>query len=225
MISVFGVVSFVVAAICIIVIFQQSRVMTRRTPVDQGLSDLEALVRQRLELLYTLSPPDTELFFLVDQCIDKDFDTILNSMPLIEEAVAETPLSKIEGPLPEKNDSKAILSKAAEPQPPNQKAALSESSESQVSTQKAAVTKSSELDVSTANIGNSISKLNKSIEAYNDYITTNSTGVMMALLLGIKTLDSITQLYPQSIQDETAQLDNVTQHEDSKHHEDNKHAE
>ena len=140
MISIFGIVSFVVAAICIIVILQQGRVMRRRAPVDQGLRDLEVLVRQRLELIQSLALPDTELYVLIEQCIDKDLDTILESIPDIEAAID---------------------------------------------------IHSDELTANTDTLSTTISTLNSSIDSYNNYITTNSTGVMMAILLGIDKLQPI----------------------------------
>jgi len=86
MISVFGIVSVAVALISVVIIILHNRVMSKRTPVDTYLTELEDLLREKIEILYHASLPGTELQVLCNQCIDLDLSSIINAMPDIDRA-------------------------------------------------------------------------------------------------------------------------------------------
>ena len=89
MISLFGGISVAVAAVSVAIILLHNRVMSRRSPVDEYLYELEEALRQRADLLYDISAPDTELRALLDEYADRDFAHLLYAMPYIEDALAE----------------------------------------------------------------------------------------------------------------------------------------
>ena len=86
MISIFGIVSVVVALISVAIIVLHNQVMSKRTPVDTHLEALEDLLRQYVEELYHTCHPDSELFDLCSQCVDLDFDSIVKALPDISRA-------------------------------------------------------------------------------------------------------------------------------------------
>jgi len=88
MISVFGVVSVAVALISVAVIVLHNRVMSKRAPVDMYFAQLEVLLRDRIEMLYHASPPDSELRHLCNQSIDLDVNSIIKALPDIDRATA-----------------------------------------------------------------------------------------------------------------------------------------
>ena len=86
MISIFGVISVVIAILSVATIVLHNRVMGKRTPVDTHLAALEDLLRERIEILYQTSYPDSELYTLCTQCIDLDFNDIIKALPHIDRA-------------------------------------------------------------------------------------------------------------------------------------------
>ena len=86
MISIFGITSIFIAIISIAVIILHNRIMKRRTPVDIYMAELEELVRQRMEMLYKISTPGTDLNQLCANYIDLDFNAILDVLPDINDA-------------------------------------------------------------------------------------------------------------------------------------------
>ena len=86
MISIFGIISVLVAFFSIAAIVLHNRVMSKRTPVDTYLTQLEDLLRDRLVALYHLSPHDSELHDLCDQYMDLDLSAIAGALPDIHRA-------------------------------------------------------------------------------------------------------------------------------------------
>ena len=78
MVSIFGVASIMVVIVSIVVIILHNRIMKRRAPVDIMFDELEELMRQRLEMMYEISVPGSELHELCHYYIDLDFDTVLS---------------------------------------------------------------------------------------------------------------------------------------------------
>ena len=88
MISIFGIVSVVIALISVAIIVLHNRVMAKRTPVDTYLAELEDMLRDRIENLYHASHPDSELRDLCGQCVDLDLSNMLKALPDIDRACA-----------------------------------------------------------------------------------------------------------------------------------------
>jgi len=89
MISIFGIISVIIALISVTVIVLHNRLMLKRSPVDSYLAELEDLVREKIESLYHESRPDSELRALCAQCIDLDLNGMMEALPEIEVAQAE----------------------------------------------------------------------------------------------------------------------------------------
>ena len=107
MISLFGGISIAVAAVSVSVILLHNRVMKRRAPVDYYLYELEEALRQRADMLYDISAPDTELRKLLDIYIDQDFARLMLAMPDIESALTAETLP------PEADAAQDVLDKTA----------------------------------------------------------------------------------------------------------------
>jgi len=91
MISIFGIISIVVALLSVAVIILHNRVMAKRTPVDTYLADLENLIRERLNNLYNESHPGTELQALCGQYMDLDLNSMIKALPDIDRACEDEP--------------------------------------------------------------------------------------------------------------------------------------
>ena len=86
MISIFGIVSVVVALVSIAIIVLHNRVMIKRAPVDSYIVALEDLIRGRLESLYESSPHGSELQALCIQYMDLDLNSMVKALPEIDRA-------------------------------------------------------------------------------------------------------------------------------------------
>ncbi|MCL2405437.1 MAG: hypothetical protein FWC92_07820 [Defluviitaleaceae bacterium] len=86
MISIFGIISIVVALFSVAIIVLHNRLMAKRTPVDSYFTQLETLVRDRIEHLCHASTPDAELHTLCIQYVDMDIESMIRALPDIEHA-------------------------------------------------------------------------------------------------------------------------------------------
>jgi len=86
MISIFGITSIFIVIVSVAVIILHNRIMKRRTPVDTYLAELEELIRQRMEMLYSIAIPGSELHELCTHYIDLDFNSLLHAYPDITNA-------------------------------------------------------------------------------------------------------------------------------------------
>ena len=86
MISMFGIISVVVALISIAIIVLHNRVMIKRAPVDTYSAALEDLLRQRIEVLIHACRIDTELYALCHKCVDLDLYAMAEALPDIDRA-------------------------------------------------------------------------------------------------------------------------------------------
>ena len=158
MISLFGVISVVIALISVAVIMLHNQVMRKRTPVDTYIDALEALLRKRVEALYHASHPDSELHALCAECVDLDFDSIVKALPDIDRAFAE-----------EAEYLNLDESEWNESQPPTMDI------------------DATDLSKNTQAIQETTEALNQAIEVYNSFITGRLPVVLMALTLGLTT--------------------------------------
>ena len=92
MISIFGIVSILIALLSIAAIVLHNQVMNKRAPVDTYLAELEDLLRDRIEILYHTSSQHTELHVLCDQYIDLDMPAMLKALPYIHRAAYDADL-------------------------------------------------------------------------------------------------------------------------------------
>jgi len=86
MISIFGVVSVIIAVVSVAIIVLHNRLMLKRTPVDAYFTALEDLIRDKIEDLYHTSPPESELRDLCSLYVDLDLDSMLKALPEISRA-------------------------------------------------------------------------------------------------------------------------------------------
>jgi len=86
MISIFGIISVVVAIISVAVIVLHNRVLNKRAPVDAYFSELEDLLRGRIEALLHAGPPDSELRRLCSHAVDLELSDMIKALPDIDRA-------------------------------------------------------------------------------------------------------------------------------------------
>jgi len=86
MVSIFGVISIIIAVVCISIIVLHNRFMLKRTPVDNYFTALEDLIREKLEGLYHSSAPESKLRDLCSLYVDLDLDSMLKALPEISKA-------------------------------------------------------------------------------------------------------------------------------------------
>ncbi|MCL2360332.1 MAG: hypothetical protein FWC73_00800 [Defluviitaleaceae bacterium] len=80
--SIFGFVSLFIVVLSVAIIVLHYRVMKRRAPVDTYFTELENLLRQRIELLYAINP--VELSDLYDQSITIELSSLLAAIAEID---------------------------------------------------------------------------------------------------------------------------------------------
>ena len=85
--SFIGIISIPIVLASVAALVLHARVMRKRAPVDTQMEELEDQLRQRLEIIYTISAPGTVLYELCNGCIDLEFTRILESMPDINDAL------------------------------------------------------------------------------------------------------------------------------------------
>ena len=161
MISVFGIVSVVVALLSVAAIILHNRIMRKRTPVDTHFAELEELLRIRVEMLHDISTPGSSLQGLCDECVTLDVGSMLNALPYINTAFdcekeAEMP-SHDESPEEDEEEDFA-------------------SADITVAT----------LEENTEAINAATEALNQAINDYNSYIASSRPVTIMALILGLK---------------------------------------
>jgi len=80
--SAFGFISLFVVVLCIAIIILHYRIMKKRAPVDVHFSELEELLRERVEILYKINP--TGLYELYNQSATLDLEGLLNTLASFE---------------------------------------------------------------------------------------------------------------------------------------------
>jgi len=164
MISIFGIVSIVIALISVVAIVLHNRVMNKRTPVDTYLEELEVLLRDRVEMLHGSAAPGSRLRSLCDQCTYLDFESILEALPDVNEALDD---AKEAGDLIISGSFKDDFEAAA-----------------------AENITFTAIDENAQKIQETITALNQSIENYNSFIASR-LGVLMAQILGLEAEDPV----------------------------------
>ena len=86
MISIFGAVSMGIIVLSVGAMLLHMKIMRKRVPVDNNLSQLEDLYRERVEILLLVGDYDTELYYLCLQYVDLDFASMQRAMPDIDAA-------------------------------------------------------------------------------------------------------------------------------------------
>ena len=85
--SFIGVISIPIVLVSVAALMLHARVMRKRAPVDIYMAELEDQLRERLEMIYAISTPESMLHELCNGCIDLEFTHILKSMPDINDAL------------------------------------------------------------------------------------------------------------------------------------------
>ena len=161
MISIFGIVSIAIALISVAAIVLHNRVMGKRAPVDAHLTQLEDLLRDRMEMLYRYSRPGTQLYELCEQYIDLDLESILKALPDIGRAFDEA-----------WDTGNLIITEPLDDEPEPQ--------------QDDYVTMAG-LESNAHAIQETTAALNQAIKNYNSFITDRPPEALMAKVLGLTT--------------------------------------
>jgi len=86
MISIFGIISVVIAVVSVTIIVLHNRLMLKRAPVDTYFTSLEDLIRERIENLYSQSHPDSELRAICAISVDFNLNGMIEALPDIDMA-------------------------------------------------------------------------------------------------------------------------------------------